>query len=289
MFYVIQGQSLAQGGYMTLEQILLLSFIQGVTEFLPVSSSGHLVLVPALCGWKDQGILIDIAAHLGTLGSVLFYFRKDVASLFKGSFSLLRGQFNENTHLLINLIIATIPVVLLGLFFDKVIGDSLRSVIVIAWVGIVFGIVLYVADRYGHLVETVADTTAKRAIVFGLAQCVALVNGVSRSGACLTMGRFMNYKRTDAARFAFLMSIPTITAAATLKGYQLFKGGDISMVGDAAKMAVFSFIFGFCAIAFMMRWLQKSNLTPFVIYRIILGVFLLFGVYFGLINSVPCS
>lgn len=289
MFYVIQGQSLAQGRYMTLEQILLLSFIQGVTEFLPISSSGHLVLVPALCGWKDQGILMDIAAHVGTLASVLFYFRKDVVSLFKGSFSLLRGQFSDDTQLLLNLVIATIPVVLLGLFFDKVIGDSLRSVVVIAWVGIVFGVILYIADRYGHLVETVADTTLKRAFVFGLGQCLALINGVSRSGVCLTMGRFMNYKREDAARFAFLMSIPTITAAATLKGYQLIKGGEISMVGDAVKMAVFSFIFGFCAIAFMMRWLQKANLTPFVIYRIILGVFLLAGVYLGFINSVPCS
>src|SRR5438094_756521 len=149
---------------MTLEQILLLSFIQGVTEFLPISSSGHLVLVPALCGWKDQGILMDVAAHMGTLGSVLVYFRKDVASLFKGCFSLLRGQFNENTQLLINLVIATIPVVLLGLFFEKVVGDSFRSVTVIAWMGIMFGIILYLADRYGQLVETVADTNVKRAL-----------------------------------------------------------------------------------------------------------------------------
>ena len=274
---------------MTLEQILLLSFIQGVTEFLPISSSGHLVLVPALCGWKDQGMLMDVAAHMGTLVSVLLYFRNDVISLFKGSFSLLRGKFNEDTQLLINLIIATIPVVVVGLFFEKVVGDSLRSVTVIAWMGILFGLILYIADRYGHLVETVSDTTLKRALLFGLAQCVALINGVSRSGACITVGRFMNYKRTDAARFAFLMSIPTITAAGTLKGYQLFKSGDFSMMGDAAMMAVFSFVFGFCAIAFMMRWLQKSTLTPFVIYRVILGVFLLTGVYFGFISSVACS
>lgn len=273
---------------MTLEQILLLSFIQGVTEFLPISSSGHLVLVPALCGWKDQGILMDVAAHIGTLGSVLFYFRKDVGSLFMAGFSLLRGQFNENTQLLFNLIIATIPVVLLGFFFENVVGDAFRSVTVIAWMGILFGIILYVADRYGHLVETVADTNTKRAIVFGLAQCVALINGVSRSGACLTMGRFMNYKRTDAAKFAFLMSIPTIAAAGTLKGYKLIKTGDLSMMGDAALMAAFSFVFGFCAIAFMMRWLQNSTLTPFVIYRIILGVFLLTSVYFGYLNTVPC-
>ncbi len=273
---------------MTLEQILFLSFIQGVTEFLPISSSGHLVLVPVLCGWKDQGLMITVAAHVGTLGSVLLYFHKDVAALFKGSFSLLRGNFNENTQLLFNLIIATIPVVLLGMFFENVVGDSLRNVTIIAWAGILFGIVLYVADKYGHLIETVADTNGKRALFFGLAQCIALVNGASRSGACITVGRFMNYKRTDAARFAFLMSIPTITAAATLKGYQLFKSGDLSMMNDAAMMAAFSFVFGFCAIAFMMRWLQKSTLTPFVIYRICLGLFILVSVYSGFIGAVPC-
>lgn len=273
---------------MTLEQILLLSFIQGVTEFLPISSSGHLVLVPALCGWKDQGLMMDVAAHVGTLGSVLFYFHKDVASLFKGVFSLLRGKINENTQLLFNLIIATVPVVLVGFLFEKMVGGALRSVTLIAWVGIIFGVILYAADKYGHLVETVADTNLKRAFVFGVAQCVALVNGISRSGACLTAGRFMNYKRTDAARFAFLMSIPTIMAAGTLKGYQLFKVGDLSMLNDALMMMAFSFVFGFCAIAFMMRWLQKSTLTPFVIYRIGLGLFLLVSVYTGFLNAVPC-
>lgn len=274
---------------MTLDQIILLSFIQGVTEFLPVSSSGHLVLVPALCGWKDQGILMDVAAHVGTLGSVLIYFRRDVVSLFKGSFSFLKRERNENTHLLFNLIIATLPVILLGLVFEKMVGESLRSVTVIAWMGILFGIILYVADKYGYLLESVGDTNAKRALGFGMAQCIALVNGVSRSGACLTIGRFMNYKRVDAARFAFLMSIPTLTAAGLLKGYQLIKAGDFSMMKDAAMIMGFSFLFGFCAIAFMMRWLQKSTLTPFVIYRILLGFFLLLSVYSGFLSSHPCS
>ncbi|MBP6951295.1 MAG: undecaprenyl-diphosphate phosphatase [Alphaproteobacteria bacterium] len=274
---------------MTLEQILLLSFIQGITEFLPISSSGHLVLIPTLCGWKDQGIMMDVAAHIGTLGSVLIYFYKDVISLFNGFFSVLKGQFNDHTQLLFNLIIATIPVVLLGLFFEKVVGASFRSVTVIAWCGILFGIILYIADKYGRLIETVQDTTLKRAFIFGLAQCLALVNGVSRSGACITIGRFMNYKRTDAARFAFLMSIPTITAAGILKGYHLMKTGDLSLLNDAALTMAFSFVFGFCAIAFMMHWLRRSTLTPFVIYRVILGIFLLGGVYSGFLSNVPCQ
>ncbi|MBY0292442.1 MAG: undecaprenyl-diphosphate phosphatase [Alphaproteobacteria bacterium] len=274
---------------MTLEQILLLSFIQGVTEFIPVSSSGHLVLVPTLCGWKDQGNMMDVAAHIGTLGSVLIYFYKDVVSLFKGFFSVLKGQFNDHTQLLLNLIIATIPVVLLGLFFEKMVGNYLRSVTVIAWCGILFGIILYIADKYGRLIETVQDTTLKRAFIFGLAQCLALVNGVSRSGACITIGRFMNYKRADAARFAFLMSIPTITAAGILKGYHLMKVGDLSLLNDAALTMAFSFVFGFCAIAFMMHWLRRSTLTPFVIYRVLLGIFLLGGVYGGFLSNVPCQ
>jgi undecaprenyl-diphosphatase len=268
---------------MTLEQILVLSFIQGFTEFLPISSSGHLVLVPALFGWKDQGLIMDVAAHMGTLGSVLVYFRKDVNALIMGTFSLLKGQFNENTRLFFNLLIASIPVIFLGLFFEKVVGDTFRSITVIAWMGIVFGLFLYIADKYGHLIETVADTTSKRAFCFGLAQCISLVNGVSRSGACLTMGRLMNYSRTDAARFAFLMSIPTIAGAGVVKGYQLFKSGDSSMYVDASLMAAFSFIFGFCAIAFMMGWLRRSTLTPFVIYRILLGFFLLINIYFGVL------
>jgi undecaprenyl-diphosphatase len=273
---------------MTLDQILFLSFIQGVTEFLPVSSSGHLVLVPALCGWKDQGIMMDVAAHVGTLGSVLLYFYKDVISLFKGFFSLLKRQRNENTQLLFNLILATLPVVLIGLFFEKMVGESLRSVTIIAWMSILFGIILYASDKYGYLVETVADTNAKRAFFFGFAQCVALVNGVSRSGACLTVGRLMNYKRADAARFAFLMSIPTLTAAGTLKGYQLVKSNDFSMIKDAALIMGFSFVFGFCAITFMMHWLKKSTLTPFVIYRVLLGLFLLISFYTGLLTLHPC-
>ena len=189
---------------------------------------------------------------------------------------------------MLNLIVATIPVVLLGLVFEQVVGAALRSITVIAWAGIIFGIILYAADKYGHLIETVKDTTLKRAIIFGLAQCMALVNGVSRSGACLTAGRFMNYKRTDAARFVFLMSIPTLTAAGTLKGYQLLRFGNLTMLNDAALMFVFSFIFGLGAISFMMRWLQKSTFTPFVVYRIFLSIVLLFCIYSGYLSPIPC-
>ena len=263
---------------MTLEQILLLSFIQGFTEFLPVSSSGHLALASSLCGWQYQGFAIVVAAHVGTLGSVLLYFWRDVVALFQGAFTLVRGKTDDNTRLLCNLVIATLPVILVGFVFDMMVGDSLKTLTVFAWMSIIFGIILYIADKGGELTQTTADTTWKRALYFGLAQCLSIINGVSRSGICITMGRFLGYKRTDATHFAFLMSIPTIIAAGTLKGIHLVQEGDMSMMYDAAMVAAFSFLFGLCAIAFMMRWLQTHTFTPFAIYRVLLGIMLLSGI-----------
>lgn len=260
---------------MTLEQIFTLSLIQGLTEFIPVSSSAHLLLVSKVCGWKDQGLIIDVAAHFGTLGSVLIYFRKDVISLVQGGIALLKGRPNAHTTLLLNLIVATLPVILLGFIFDTLVGDTFRGVTIIAWMSIIFGGILYVADRRGALHEKISDTTLTRALYFGLGQCFALINGVSRSGACITVGRFLNYTRQDAAHFAFLMAIPTMVAACTLKSYHLFKAQDIALLNDAALIAILSFIFGFCTITFMMKWLRRSSFTPFVIYRILLGVGLL--------------
>ncbi|MEB3702676.1 Undecaprenyl-diphosphatase [Candidatus Bealeia paramacronuclearis] len=266
---------------MPLEQIITLAIVQGLTEFLPVSSSGHLALTPVLFGWKDQGLMMDVAAHMGTLGSVLVYFWRDVLSLIQAPFDLLKGKQTQNTRLLFNLIVATIPVVIAGFLFDKLLGDSLRSVEVIAWAGILFGLVMYTADHSGKLLKTEGHIGIPQAFIFGLAQCLALINGTSRSGITMTAGRFMNFKRVDAARFAFLMSIPAIGAAGVLKGIHLIKEGDTALFADAALMASFSFLSGLAAIVFMMNWLKKSTLTPFVIYRLILGVGLLGAVYGG--------
>jgi len=267
-----------------LEQIITLAIVQGLTEFLPVSSSGHLALTPVLFGWKDQGLMMDVAAHMGTLGSVLVYFWRDVWMLIQSPFDLLKRKKTENTKLLFNLIFATIPVVVIGFLFDKLMGDSLRSVEVIAWAGILFGILMYVADQKGATSKTEEQIGLTQALIFGLAQCVALINGTSRSGITMTAGRFMGFKRVDAARFAFLMSIPAISAAGVLKGIHLIKEGDTALYTDAALMAGFSFIAGIGAIAFMMRWLRRSTLTPFVIYRLLLGGGLLWAVYNGYLS-----
>jgi len=266
----------------SLEQIITLAFVQGLTEFLPISSSGHLVLVPALFGWEDQGLMMDVAAHVGTLVAVIFYFYRDVFRMFIGLWDMLRGRITTDARLVINLVIATIPAVFAGLFMESFVGDALRSVTLIAIIGIIFGLLLYAADKKGEQTKTGTDVSPKEALFYGLAQCLALVNGVSRSGICMTAGRAMDYKRADTARFAFLMAIPTIFGAGLLKGYQLFKSGDTSILYDASLMAFFSFIFGFMAIAFMMRWLRSSNFTPFVLYRIVLGVGLISSVYLGL-------
>ena len=260
---------------MPIEQIFVLSLIQGLTEFIPVSSSAHLLLVSTLCGWKDQGLIMDVSAHLGTLGSVLVYFRADVVSLFQGFFSLLKGKKTAKADFFLNLVVATIPVVFLGVVFDRAVGDAFRGLTVIAWMNIVFGIILYISDRYGAQKDKVSDTTLRRAFYFGLGQCLSLISGVSRSGSCITVGRFLNYTRQEAAHFAFLMAIPTMIAACTLKGYQLFKASDLTLLNDAALMAGLSFVFGFCTISFMMNWLKNATFTPFVIYRVLLGLSLL--------------
>lgn len=266
---------------MPLEQIITLAIVQGLTEFLPVSSSGHLALTPVLFGWKDQGLMMDVAAHMGTLGSVLVYFWRDVWSLIQSPFDLLSGKKTQNTRLLFNLVVATLPIVVVGFLFDKLLGESLRSVEVIAWAGILFGLLMYTADQKGKLLKTENHIGLPQAFLFGLAQCLALINGTSRSGITMTAGRFMNFKRVDAARFAFLMSIPAISAAGVLKGIHLIKEGDSALYTDATLMAGFSFVAGIGAIAFMMRWLKRSTLTPFVIYRLFLGVALLWAVYGG--------
>ena len=272
---------------MSLEQIITLAFVQGLTEFLPISSSGHLVLIPWLMGWKDQGLMMDVAAHIGTLVAVFIYFWRDLIKMVHGSIDLIfRRKMTDASWLVVNLIIATIPAVIVGLLIDLFVGDALRSVNVIAVMGILFGFLLYYADRSGRQENKVSSVTWKDSIFFGLAQSLALINGVSRSGICMTAGRFMNYKRADAAHFAFLMAVPSITAAGALKGFQLFKSGDFEMLNDAMMMAFFSMIFGFMAIAFMMRWLKSSGFAPFVIYRLLLGVGLLWAVASGIIANI---
>ena len=205
---------------MPLTHLLLIAIIQGLTEFLPVSSSGHLILLPNLSGLQDQGQVIDVAVHVGTLFAVILYFWSDVRSAFFGLGRLAKGRADtDGARLALLLIIATIPVVLFGLAL-KVTGldDALRSIAVIGWTMLGFGLVLYWTDQYGGQHLSAKDWTLRHAIYMGLWQAIALIPGTSRSGITISGARMLGYARSDAARLSMLLSIPTIMASGVLLG-----------------------------------------------------------------------
>jgi len=266
-------------------QTVILALVQGITEFLPISSSAHLILVPRLTGWADQGPLIDIAVHVGTLGAVLLYFHRDVAMLLRGALGWLgiaRGPDPRQARRLFGyLVVATIPVVILGLalkIFDAI--ELLRNPALIGWTSLLFGILLYVVDRRAPERQGMDGLTLKSTMLIGLSQALALLPGTSRSGITMTSARALGLGRSEAARFSMLLSIPTILAAGTLALMEIIKRGDGALRGDAALAALLSFGAALASIAFLMRWLEKSDFTPFVIYRCLLGIGLLYWAYF---------
>ncbi|WP_294225436.1 undecaprenyl-diphosphate phosphatase [uncultured Shimia sp.] len=266
---------------MALFHIFLVAIIQGLTEFLPVSSSGHLILLSKVTPFPDQGLAIDVAAHVGTLGAVILYFWADARIAFCGLPRMLTGRIDTpGARLAFLLSAATIPVMLAGLIL-KLTGmdETLRSVAVIGWTMILFGIVLWWMDQHGPQTKTETDWSLKDALKMGLWQALALIPGTSRSGITITGARQIGYARKDAAKLAMLMSIPTIIASGTLLSLDVIKEADIDLAKDAAIAAVFSFFAALLALAFMMRLLRSVSFTPYVIYRILLGVALLFIAY----------
>lgn len=261
--------------------ILVLAVVQGITEFLPISSSGHLILVPRLFCWTDQGLTLDVAAHVGTLLAVLAYFWRDVANMTGGLVKIAQGKRDNRARLIWLLLVASVPALAVGFMLDRWAGDALRDYRIIAGTLIGFGILLYVADRMGLTVRRIEHMTAGSALAIGFFQCLAFIPGTSRSGITMTMARLLGYERQEAARFSFLLSIPTIAAAGIWKSIQLYQSGDYADVERALMMVAFSAVTGFFAIAFMMYWLRRASFAPFVIYRIILGCVLLYGIYAG--------
>ena len=266
---------------MPLLHLFLVAVVQGITEFLPVSSSGHLILLPALTGLEDQGQAIDVAVHLGTLGAVVLYFRGDVAVLWRGALELARGRLaTKDAYLALCLGVATVPVVLAGLVLSLTgLDDALRSAAVIGWATLGFGLVLWWADRTGAEARTAPEWTLRHALVMGLWQAVALIPGTSRSGITITGARALGYARHDAARLAMLMSIPTILAAGALEGAGVLGSADAALLRDGAVAAALAFASALAALAFMMRLLRSVSFTPYVVYRCVLGVALLAWVY----------
>jgi undecaprenyl-diphosphatase len=266
---------------MSLFHLLLVALIQGITEFLPISSSGHLILLPNLSGMQDQGQVIDVAVHVGTLGAVVLYFWRDVKLGLSGIPRMLTGRIDTpGSKLAFLLAVATVPVIVAGLFLQVTgLAEAMRSVTVIGWTMLIFGIVLYWADQRGPQTKRDSDWTLRDAINMGLWQAVALIPGTSRSGATITGARLLGYGRRDAARLAMLMSIPTIIASGTLLGIEVMALADAQAARDGAIVAVLSFFAALGALAFMMRLLRTVSFTPYVIYRLVLGLILLWVAY----------
>lgn len=266
---------------MSFLHILLVAIIQGVTEFLPVSSSGHLILLPNLTGLNDQGQAIDVAVHVGTLGAVVLFFWSDVRIALAGLPRLLTGRADTaGSRLAFLLIIATIPVILAGLVL-KITGlsDAMRSIAVIGWTMLGFGLVLWWMDQRGSSDKRTEDWSLRDAIILGLWQAVALIPGTSRSGITITGARHLGYERSEAARISMLMSIPTILASGILLGIEVAGNADMATARDGAIAAVFAFVAALLALGIMMRLLKSVSYTPYVIYRVILGIVLLVIAY----------
>ena len=266
---------------MSLFYLVMVALVQGITEFLPISSSGHLVLLPALTGHVDQGLLIDVAAHVGTLGAVILYFWSDVRVAVGGIPALLKGRIYEpGASLTLCLAIATVPVIVAGLILSVLgISDAMRSVAVIGWSTIIFGLFLWFFDKRSAEIRTAPEWTVKHALIMGLWQVIALIPGTSRSGITITGGRSLGYTRTDAAKLSMLMSIPTIIASGTLLSLDLVGATDAGLMRDAAIVAALSLVAALLALKLMFRLLQSVSFTPYVIYRLVLGAALLIWAY----------
>lgn len=259
---------------MTLLQIIVLSLVQGLTEFLPVSSSAHLILGSQVFDWPDQGLVFDVATHLGTLLAVLVYFRRDLAQMITPWLKPVGGE--EHTRKLgLTLLVASIPAIVAGGLLHGLVESSLRDIRVIACTTIVFGLLLWWADARSSRDKGLQDMGLKTGLLIGLAQMLALVPGTSRSGITITAGRMLGFDAGSAARFSFLLSIPVIAAAG---GF-----GMLRMLGDSTAThwlqfglaVVFSALAGWACIAAFLALLQRIGLLPFVIYRLALGALLL--------------
>ena len=268
---------------MLIIQIIVLALIQGITEFLPISSSGHLLLVPVVTGWPDQGVLTDVMVHMGSFLAVIVYFWKDCVNLLLGLLDMARGRKNAWGRLALLLILGTIPAMVLGVVLDKAgFMDLVRQMpIVVAWNAIIFGTLLYVCDRFGLSTRRMADMTWGPALIIGTAQAVALIPGVSRSGISMSAARALGFERPDSARFAFLLGIPAIAGAGVLKlGEAIHTGATISV--PMILTAILTFFVALGTITVLMKLIRHMSFLPFAIYRVALGVILLAVIYSGI-------
>jgi len=249
-------------------EILILSAIQGVSEFLPISSVAHLLLISKYYVFVNQNLLIDICLHLGSLLAIVIYFRNDLF------------HFIKNKNFLIKICIATIPIIPVGfILYQTGIINQLRNLEVIGWAGLIFGIFLYIADKKKIKRKLNEDFSNLSAILIGIFQVLALIPGVSRSGITITSGRMLGFNRFDSAKISFFLSIPTLFAASVLGVYNIYKEGSSELNFLAIIAVIFSFVFSYLTISIFLNFVKKFTLNIFVIYRIILSLIILSFVY----------
>lgn len=259
--------------------ILVLAILQGVTEFLPVGSSGHLLMVPQLYCWGPQAPGVELAALLGALLAVAMCYLGDLLGMMQGLFKVLQGKRDGRVRLIGLLLVAAIPYLAVAFLVDRYAGDSLRSALVVGDALAGFGLLLYGADKLGLTVRRVEHMTFGQALVFGILQCCAVVPGASGTGVTMTTGRLLGYERPDAVRFAFLLSIPILAAVSGYKGWLLFQAGAVIDYAQAGLALGLSAAAGFLAIAFLTYWVRRAGFVPFVLYRVAFGAYLLYLFY----------
>lgn len=249
-------------------QILLISIIQGIAEFIPVSSSAHIILLSNLFNYEKFELAINVSAHFGSLVAVLFYFNKEIYN------------FSKNKNLFYKVIIASIPIFIIGyILIELKIISNLRTIEIMGWTTIIFGILLYISDKFKIKLKMKNNFTFRNAIIIGFYQTLALIPGVSRSGIIITGARFLKFNRIDAAKISFLLSIPALGAWSLYGCFDLIKQNDQILTVSSILTAFLSFIFSYITIKYFLIYLKKFNLNLFVIYRLILGIILLSVVY----------
>ena len=258
-------------------QILILSLVQGLTEFLPISSSAHLILTPRILGYQDQGFAFDVAVHLGSLMAVIGYFHADIARMLHDFFLSLgrNGRPTKESQMVWMIILATLPIVVIGGIFKSLVETDLRSTLVIAATTILFGLLLYWFDIKGRRSRDEYSVNWKDALVIGFFQALAIVPGTSRSGITMTAGLMLGLTRKAASRFSFLLAIPTILMSGALVTLDLIQSDHPVMWNELLLGAALSFASAYLCIHFFLKLIEKIGMLPFVIYRLLLGFALL--------------
>jgi len=261
-------------------EAVVLGLVQGLTEFLPISSSAHLRIVGTAFGWDDPGAAFTAITQIGTEAAVVLYFRRDIARIISAWVLSLVGKRKNDPDARLGwlIIIGSIPIVVLGLLLKDRIETTFRDLRIVAIALVAFSLVLYAADRVGRKKLEIADLTMRDGVFYGLAQSLALIPGVSRSGGTITMGLFLGYTRAAAARYSFLLAIPAVLGSGFYEAYSALKGdhhGPAVDWGPTILATVIAFFVGLSVIAWLLRYLNRGSFTPFVVYRVLLGLLVL--------------